>query len=72
MRGVWLFFLCIYLLSLIPAGFTAFAAFAQRDVDLSGDAWRATIILTIYLIGAPLLLLFTKPRHALKDKEAAE
>ena len=69
MRRVWVAFVCLYLLSLIPAGFLAFAAFAQRDVDLSGDAWSATIGLGIYLIGLPLLLLLTKPRAR---EEAAE
>ena len=72
MKAIWLTVLCVYILSLVPAGFMAFAAFAQRDVDLSGDAWKATLALSVYLIGVPAFLLLTRPRRPLADKEAAE
>ena len=72
MRTLWLFFLGMYILSIVPVAFMTLAAWGERNVDLSGDAWGALITLGIYLIGAPVLLLVTKPRHALKDAEAAE
>ena len=70
MRTTWLLLLSIYLLSVLPAGFVAVSAFAQRSIDLSGDASRAALALTLYLVGVPLLLVLFRPR---RDRaEAAE
>jgi hypothetical protein len=61
-KTVWTLMLGIYVLTLLPAGFLAIAAFAQTNVDQSGDARNAAITFGAYLIGFPLLLLVTKPR----------
>jgi hypothetical protein len=70
-KTLWLVFLGIYFLSLFPAGFMALAAFSERNADLSGDAFRAMVLLGVYLVACPALLLVTKPRRVLEE-EAAE
>ena len=64
MKVAWTIILVIYLLTIIPAGFMALAAFGERNVDLSGDAQNAFRMLAAYLIGIPVLLLIFKPRFS--------
>ena len=72
MKTVWTTVFGFYLLSLLPVGFLAASAFAQRNVDPSGDARNAAIMFGVYLVGIALLLLLTKPRRPLQREEAAE
>jgi len=72
MKSVWNLMLGAYLLTLLPVGFLAVAAFAQRNVDPSGDARNAAIMFGAYLIGLPVLLLITRPRRSLEREGAAE
>jgi hypothetical protein len=67
MRAIWLTSVVVYLLTVLPAGFMAMAAFAQRDSDLSGDASRAAIILCVYLFVVPIVLALLRPRRAASE-----
>jgi hypothetical protein len=62
----------VYALTLLPVGFLAAAAFAQRNIDPSGDARNAAIAFGAYLIGFPLLLLVAKPRRPFEREGATE